>query len=141
MNYNREYKSVICGERKMEESEEKNERESGDSSQEQHGEKIVMNHVRYSMVAGAMPFPLVDIVAVSAIQVDMIKQLADLYGVDYSQERGKSLTSSIVGATFGNFLGRAGASLLKFIPGIGTILGIGSQVLFAGGFGFGTFFC
>ena len=103
-----------------------------ESTQEARGEKIVMQHVKYSMVAGAIPFPLVDIAAVTAIQVDMIRKLAALYKVDFTQERGKSLASSVIGATVGDVLGRAGASMLKFIPGIGTILGVGSQVIFAG---------
>ena len=96
------------------------------------GEKIVMDHVGFSMVAGAIPFPIVDIVAVTAIQVDMLKQLARTYGIDFNLERGKSLASSIMGATVGSLLGRAGASALKAVPGVGTILGIGSQVIFAG---------
>lgn len=37
-----------------------------------------------------------------------------------------------MGATPGSIIGRTGASALKAIPGIGTILGIGSQVVFAG---------
>ena len=40
------------------------------------------------MIAGAIPVPLVDIAAVTAIQLDLIKELADHYDVDYSRERG-----------------------------------------------------
>ena len=117
----------------MAESNEESKNTSDDQSVDTaRAEKIVMNHVGFSMVAGAMPFPLIDIAAVTAIQVDMIRQLAEVHGVDFTPERGKSLASSIVGATLGNVLGRAGASILKIVPGIGTLLGIGSQVIFAG---------
>jgi uncharacterized protein (DUF697 family) len=95
-------------------------------------EKIIRKHVGYSMVAGALPVPLIDIVAVTAIQMDMLKQLATVYRVDFSEERGKSIVSSIMGATFGTVAGRFGASLVKAVPGIGMLLGIGSQVVFAG---------
>ena len=99
---------------------------------QQRSDSIITQHVTFSMIAGAIPFPLVDIAAVTAIQMDMLKQLAATYGIDFNVERGKSLATSIMGATLGSFIGRLGASALKAIPGIGTLLGIGSQVVFAG---------
>lgn len=95
-------------------------------------DKIIRRHVGFAMVAGAIPIPLVDIVAVTAIQVDLIKDLAAYYEVDYSKERGKALATALIGTTVGNIIGRAGASAIKAIPGIGTVLGIGSMAIFAG---------
>jgi uncharacterized protein (DUF697 family) len=91
-------------------------------------EKIISNHIIYAMTAGAIPVPVADIVAVSAIQYDMIRQIAEIYNANYDTDKGKALASSLVGAT----VSRIGASALKAIPGVGTILGIGSQVLMAG---------
>lgn len=95
-------------------------------------EKLIRRHVGFAMVAGAIPVPLVDIAAVTAIQLDLIKALAAEYGVDYSDERGKVLATTLIGTTVGNLIGRAGASAIKAIPGIGTVLGIGSMAVFAG---------
>lgn len=95
-------------------------------------EKVIRTHVGYSLVGGLLPVPLLDIVVITAVQIDMIKQLAAAYGVDFNEERGKSIIGSIMGATAGNFLGRVGASVLKSIPGVGTLLGVGSQVVLAG---------
>jgi len=39
-------------------------------------EKIIYDHVGFSMIAGAIPIPVLDLLAVSAIQFDMIRQLA-----------------------------------------------------------------
>lgn len=91
-------------------------------------DEIIQKHVIYAMTAGAIPIPLADLVAVSAIQYDMIKQLADNYGADYDSNKGKTLASSLVGAA----VVRVGSSLIKAIPGIGTALGIGTQVITAG---------
>jgi uncharacterized protein (DUF697 family) len=91
-------------------------------------EKIITNHIIYSMTAGAIPLPLVDVTAVTVIQLDMIKQLANHYGAQYDQDSGKSLVSSLVGAT----LARMGASAVKAIPGVGTVIGISTQVLLSG---------
>jgi len=95
-------------------------------------DKIITEHVGFSMIAGAIPIPLLDIVAVSAIQLDMIRQIAKKYEIDFDDEIGKTLVSSIISTTIGTSIGRAGASVVKVIPGIGTILGIGSQVVLSG---------
>ncbi len=102
------------------------------NSKEAKAEQIINDHMGYAMIAGAIPVPLVDVIAVTAIQMDMLKQLAELYEVDFNQERGKSLIASLVGSAIGTSIGRMGASALKAIPGIGTLLGIGSQVILSG---------
>jgi len=91
-------------------------------------EDIVSTHVIFAMTAGAIPVPVADIVAVSAIQYDMIKQIAEFHKADYDADKGKTLASSLAGAT----VSRIGASALKAIPGVGTLLGIGSQMVMAG---------
>lgn len=95
-------------------------------------EKIILEHVGFSLIAGAIPFPGIDIVAATAVQMDMLAKLAKQYDVDFNEERGKSLISAILGSSFGSFLGRLGASLVKSVPGVGTVLGIGSQIIFTG---------
>jgi uncharacterized protein (DUF697 family) len=82
-------------------------------------DKIVRSHVIWSLGAGLIPVPLFDLAAVTAIQLDMLKQLADLYEADFSQSRGKAFVSALTGSTFA----KIGASLVKTIPGIGTVLG------------------
>ncbi len=91
-------------------------------------EEIISNHIIFAMTAGAIPVPVADIVAVSAIQYDMIRQLAAFYKIDYDSDRGKTLASSLAGAA----VSRLGASAFKAIPGVGTLLGIGSQMVMAG---------
>ncbi len=93
---------------------------------------IIRRHVGFAMIAGAIPVPLVDIAAVTAIQMDLVKELARVYDVDFSQERSKALTTTLIGTTVGNLIGRAGASAIKAVPGIGTLLGVGSMAIFAG---------
>ncbi len=91
-------------------------------------EKIITSHIIFSMTAGAIPLPLLDFVSITAIQIDMIKQIAEYYNADYDRNRGKSLASSLTGAS----LAKIGASAAKSIPGVGTLLGISSQVILAG---------
>jgi uncharacterized protein (DUF697 family) len=103
-----------------------------DKSSEKNPEQVINDHVGFSMIAGVIPFPVVDIAAVTAIQMDMLKQLAGHYHLNFNRERGKSIASSLFSATIGSTLGREVASLLKVIPGSGTILSICLQVVLAG---------
>lgn len=73
----------------------------------------------WSMGAGFIPIPIADLFAVSAIQLDMIRQLSKLYEVDFKQTEGKAIITSLT--TSG--IARLGARAVKFIPGVGSILG------------------
>jgi uncharacterized protein (DUF697 family) len=89
------------------------------SNRNESADSIIKNHVVWSMGAGFIPIPIADLVAVSAIQLDMIRQLAKLYEIDFKQTEGKAIISSLTGTG----LARLGARAVKFIPGVGTILG------------------
>jgi uncharacterized protein (DUF697 family) len=91
-------------------------------------EKIVKTHVIWAIGAGFVPIPILDIAAVTLIQLDMLKQLCRLYEVDYLESKGKATLSTVTGSTFA----RIGASAIKAIPGIGTILGSVSMPILSG---------
>lgn len=80
---------------------------------------IIKNHMIWSMGAGLIPVPVVDMFAVSAIQLDMIRQLATLYHIDFKQTEGKARITALTGTG----LARLGARAVKFIPGVGSVLG------------------
>lgn len=84
-----------------------------------HANSIVRNHMIWSMGAGFIPVPIADFFAVTAIQLDMIRQLSRLYGVDFKETSGKAIITSLSGAS----VARMGARAIKFIPGVGSILG------------------
>lgn len=97
--------------------------------QNQHADTIIRNHVVMSMGAGIIPIMLVDIIAVTALQVDMVRQLCKVYNIDFEETKGKALISSITAST----IARAGArSLVKALPGIGWMIGGVAVSLFAG---------
>lgn len=85
-----------------------------------HADSIIRNHILFSMGAGIIPFPVVDVFAVSAAQLDMIRQLCRVYDVDFAETQGKAIVSSLTTAT----LARVGAgSLAKLIPIVGSLVG------------------
>ena len=73
----------------------------------------------WSMGAGLIPVPVADVFAVSAIQLDMVRQLCNLYEVSYKETEGKAMVSSMTGS----LAARIGARAIKFIPGVGSVVG------------------
>lgn len=84
-----------------------------------NADKLIRNHMAWSMGAGLIPVPIADFFAVSAIQLDMIRQLCKLYEVDFRENDGKAIISALTGSG----LARLGAQAVKFIPGVGSVIG------------------
>jgi len=94
----------------------------------QETDYIIRKHVLWASAAGAVPVPLLDIAAVTAIQLDMLRALCKAYEVLYSSVKGKALISAIGGS----IMARYWASFLKGIPGIGAVLGSFSMSIMSG---------
>lgn len=82
-------------------------------------EKVIRNYVLWSMGAGAIPVPIADFFAVSAVQMDMIRKLSIIYEVDFREKESKAMLTSMTSAG----IARVGARLVKFIPGVGSVIG------------------
>ncbi len=89
------------------------------NERELNADKVIYNHMIWSMGAGFIPVPIADFFAVSAIQLDMIRQLAKLYDIDFKETEGKAVITSLTGSG----LARLGARAVKFIPGVGSVIG------------------
>lgn len=86
----------------------------------QRAETAIRSHVVWSMGAGFIPIPIADFVAVAAVQLDMIRTISSIYGVDFKETEGKALVTSLTGSG----LSRLGANaIVKMIPGVGTLFG------------------
>jgi len=107
----------------------KSDKENNKDSRERHADTVIRNHVIWSMGAGLIPILIADIFAVSALQLDMIRQLCKVYDIDFKETQGKALVTSLTSST----LARMGArSLIKLIPGVGSMLGGATVSMFAG---------
>jgi uncharacterized protein (DUF697 family) len=80
---------------------------------------IIKNHVGFAASAGLIPIPGADLAAVTAVQLNMLRQLAKLYDVKFMDNIGKNIITAIAGSS----IARLGASLVKIIPGVGTVIG------------------
>jgi uncharacterized protein (DUF697 family) len=94
-----------------------------------HANTIVKNHVIWSMGAGLIPIMAADVLAITALQLDMIRQLTRVYDLDFKETRGKAIVTSLTTTT----ISRMGArSLVKLIPGFGSFVGGAALSVFAG---------
>lgn len=89
---------------------------------------VVRSHAWWATGAGLVPLPLFDLVAVTAIQLDMLKSLARSYDADYTEDSGKAFVTVLTGTTFA----RLGASAVKALPVVGPVLGGVSMSVLSG---------
>jgi len=85
-----------------------------------------------SSLTGFIPFPLLDAIGMMSVQRTMLFRLSQLYNVEFSKSLAKvrltTLTSGVVLRSTSPIVGSA----LKFIPGVGTLIGGASMAAFGG---------
>ncbi|WP_108661732.1 YcjF family protein [Acuticoccus kandeliae] len=86
---------------------------------------IIKRHAAYGAAGGLIPLPLLDIAAASTIQMRMISQLAELYGVPFSEQIVKTTVTSLVASVIPQAgVGYAALSTVRAVPVVGTALGM-----------------
>lgn len=84
--------------------------------------KLVDRFALWSGVAGLIPVPVVDVLAVGGFQLQMLNRLSQIYGVPFVENRGKALIASLAGSWIPATSGIGAASALKAVPILGTIV-------------------
>ncbi len=82
--------------------------------------KVVQRSALWSGAAGLIPIPVADLAAVGGVQLNMLRKISQIYGVPFSENRGKALIASIFGAMIPASSGMGVASLIKGVPLAGT---------------------
>jgi uncharacterized protein (DUF697 family) len=83
--------------------------------------RLVDRFAVWSGVAGFIPMPFVDAFAVGGLQLQMLRRLSQIYGVPFSDNSGKAVIATLAGTMIPTTSGIGAASMLKFIPVVGTI--------------------
>jgi uncharacterized protein (DUF697 family) len=96
-----------------------------DVSKEEAAEQIIKHNVLWSAGAGVIPLPLLDAAATAAVQIRMLKQLADLYEVPFREDRIKNICTSLVAGLGAPVVGGVAAiSAIKFVPVVGPLVAL-----------------
>jgi len=98
-----------------------------DERRDEMAAQVVDRFSLWSGAAGLLPIPLIDVVAVGGVQLVMLRRLSEIYGVPFSENRGKSLIASLAGSVLPASTATTSAmtvgSLMKGIPGVGWAVG------------------
>lgn len=91
---------------------------------------IVNTYMGWSAGASFIPFPWVDLAATTLVQIKMVADLSKLYEVPFSRNVVKTIIAGLLGSLVPAGLARGASSLLKSVPGVGTILGVMTAPVF-----------
>lgn len=94
--------------------------------------QMVKKYMLWSMGAGLIPVPLVDVGVLSVVQLKMLYSLSKHYQVPFCKNAGKSAIATLLGFVTTNSLrGSVFTSVLKGLPG-GALLGAVSMPIYSG---------
>ena len=96
-----------------------------DVSEHDAADRLVRNHVWGAMGVGLIPFPITDIVGLAAIQLNLLRKLAQLYHVPFRKGAARNILSSLVLSTLPVAVTPAIAfSIVKAVPIFGQTAGV-----------------
>ncbi len=95
-------------------------------------DEIIRKHMKYAVMGGSIPAPVIDLAAVSAVHLAMLKELAANYGATFDARSARAFMTSVSGALAGLTAARVAVSLMKILPGVGWTTGSVAQAVFTG---------
>ena len=97
------------------------------------GRRLIRRYMALSMGAGLIPAPLIDTLVLGALQLLLIRDLAQLHGAEFSPARGRALLAALLGSA-GTVSVATGylASLVKLLPVVGYGAGAATMPVLAG---------
>jgi uncharacterized protein (DUF697 family) len=91
-------------------------------------DQTVKNWSQWATVAGFIPVPLLDLVAISSVQIKMIYDLCKVYDVPFEQRQVRAILSGLAGGGITTVASTAiSGTLIKSVPIIGSTLAAVTQ--------------
>lgn len=118
---------------KSEKSEKEKDRHVISNNREAKAKEIIKKNMYWATGIGLLPFPVFDLAALVAIQMKMVRDISKVYGIPFKENCGKSLIFSLMGGfNVFSLSWIAWYSFRKFIPGVGSLMGLASASAFGG---------
>lgn len=89
-------------------------------------EQTIKKHMLAAAGIGLVPLPWVNLAALAGLQLNLLRSLAGIYGIEFSSQIGKSTIAALVGSDLSVTLS---VSLAKSLPGLGWAVGAASGAL------------
>ena len=87
-----------------------------------HALHTVKSWSQWSVLAGLIPAPLVDTIAISGVQIKMIHDLCKVYDVEFKKEAAVAVVSGLVGGSLTTTAAGMGGVFLSNLPVIGSVM-------------------
>lgn len=95
-------------------------------------DKVIKNHMYGAIAVGLVPVPAVDLVALTGVQLNMLRKLSRMYGVPFSKDKGKNVIAALAGSGVPVMAVGPLMSFAKTIPVVGQTIGALSMSAVAG---------
>ena len=69
--------------------------ESSSPSREQLADRIIRENVLWAAGGGLIPVPILDVFAITLIEVKMLRELADTYNLSFRDDQAKSIVVAL----------------------------------------------
>ena len=92
-------------------------------------EQTIKHHMLAAAGIGLVPLPWVELAALAGLQLNLLRSLAGIYGVEFSSQIGKSAIGALVGSDLSVSLSTGLGMLAKGLLGIGWAVGAASGAL------------
>ncbi|NKB22976.1 MAG: DUF697 domain-containing protein [Kiritimatiellae bacterium] len=102
------------------------------NTKELAADNIVKNTMLWTTGVGLVPIPVVDLVAVTGLQLNMLRRICKVYEVKFFKNTAKNIIGSLLGGLFPSTLSRPAAGLIKMIPLVGPTIGAVTMPIFSG---------
>ncbi|MBU0485495.1 MAG: DUF697 domain-containing protein [Proteobacteria bacterium] len=87
-------------------------------------DKLIYNHAIGAMGIGLIPLPVVDVAALTALQIRLLCKLAHFYGLEFSNDKAKNIIAALISSIVPVSVALPMASLMKFVPLVGTTMSV-----------------
>ncbi len=95
-------------------------------------ENMIKTHIITGMALGLIPLPVLDMMALSGVQANLLRLLCHHYQVEFDDQLSKCIVSSMLRGALPVLTMLSLSSITKIIPGIGTLGGGISMALLVG---------
>jgi len=85
---------------------------------------ILESYIPWSVAAGIVPVPIIDLAAVIAVQLRMLAKIGNVYGVPFKKQAAKSAVTTLMASCLQQTLALNLFSSVKFIPFIGQVASV-----------------
>ena len=105
------------------------------TDKEQHAQKAITKYMWWSAGAGLIPIHYVDLTAVASVQLKLLAEISEIYGVPFQRNVGKAAIAALGGFVVPHAAAyRTVGSVLKHVPLVGVLAGAPAMALFSGAY-------